>query len=849
MAYADLQPKREFIEQLFLECKIWKLEHDTYRGPDDIKNWEHSFMMSFDDRTPERDVIRNFRIIWRADDDCRGPEWPRFGVAGNIAQLKCLMNDGRICRDDIEISQEIWDEILELDVVIARAEVEEENSVDQESDSVIFQGHFKDHDLSTETQSGSIENETDISATPDHILEALDKIVVFLTGSYYNTHTDIGEKYGAYIDDYDFNVRVMAAFWDQGRTYLPNDLEQTFRSGILTSWRVVLQELRYYFGCDGSRETIVDLFADLTTIAMDNIGTRSKFSMMRNKIEKFFITNPEDFLTCEDSHYIKTRQTKSEEYSPMVNTLLTCIVYMVSPLPKSKWTEIHDDHFRLLREKPTYKGWHKKRFHIYESMDEEIKEANGGEMLGKVVVPHNLIDKCNQKAQLELSKNDVNRDENLNCGSTNQNLAHSSRGYQNQNMIGQFRANNEIFNPKCKIYYDRPKNFGMKLPSRNNYVESASRGKNNDSIQETPPRCTHCSKHLGKTVRHIGPYQGRGDKCLFDQNGRRKSNIREEGNGDMQFTETDDCIFIHSISMNKNDNLLEKNKGFGESRGRAKNQSRQIEHREGKLIRFRAKNKSRQDFIEANKKVEEEPKVLERTENDINRKVYNKNAYHKGDLKCGQNDMSKKGGRKREHREEKGDRFCCKAPDKQNELSVDTRNESSDNIFMLNKVRHINEDLMERISEEKPVKRKLINWNPKLGCKFLNPDTPSYHRDGTVQLDSGAFYSCIHVSRLNFCRVLKFEKRDVRQTFCSAGQSIPLMDYTVDIAMDIEDLGMFILRKVLVSTSNFNPFGNGFLLGRSDMNRLKVGIDFITKRVKFGVGPKRKWVRMKPEYF
>ena len=213
MAYADLQPKREFIEQLFLEGKIWKLEHDTYRGPDDIKNWEHSFIMSFDDRTTERDVVRNFRIIWRADDEYRGSEWPRFGVAGNISQLKCLMNDGRIRRDDIEISQEIWDEILELDVVIARAEVEEENSIDQESDSVIVQGHFKGFESTSETQSGSIENETDISATPDYIMEALDKIVVFLTGSYYNTHTDIGAKFAAYIDDYDFNVRVMAAFW------------------------------------------------------------------------------------------------------------------------------------------------------------------------------------------------------------------------------------------------------------------------------------------------------------------------------------------------------------------------------------------------------------------------------------------------------------------------------------------------------------------------------------------------------------------------------------------------------------------------------------------------------------
>ena len=845
MAYADLQPKREFIEQLFLEAKIWRLDHDTYRSPDDITNWEHSFMMSFDDRTPERDVIRDFRIIWRADDDTKGPEWPRFGVAGNIEQLKLLMQDGRIRRDEIEISQEIWDEILELDEVIAKEEVIEQNSVDQDSDSVIFQGHFKNSDSSAETQSGSLENESDISATPDHILEALDKIVVFLTGPHYNTFIDIGAKYAAYVDGYDFNKRVMATFYDRGRAYLPKELERTFKSGIFTSWKVLLQELRYHFGCDESRETILDLFADLTTIAMDHIGTRSKFSMMRNKIEKFFITNPEDFLTCEDSYHIRTKQTKSEEYGPMVNTLLTCMIYMVSPLPKSKWTEIHDDHFRLMREKPTYKGWHRKRFHFYESMDMEMREANGGELLRKVVLPKNLIDKCNQKAQIQFSENDVNRNENLNIGAEYQNWIHSSRCNQNYGQLsksdpyhdlvmGRFRANSENLNSISKIDYGRPKNFGMKLPSRNDYVESPSRWENNNSIQDTPPKCTHCSRHLGKTVRHIGPYQGRGDKCLFDVRGNPRSSVcvrrehknqlknieYEGGKGDIEYTETHNCIYIHSISMDKNLNKgrqkSEEIKGFGESRERAKNQSRQKVHREGKLNRFRAKNNWRKNFIDENEKVEGGPKVQQRTKNDKSRTLYTTNAHHKGE--------SKRKDFRSLHREGKLNRVFDKAPDKPSDSSNKTRDKSSGSMFMLNKLHQINERILERISEEKPVKRKLVNWNPKLGCKFLNPDTPYSHRDGTVQLDSGAVQSCIHASKLDFCRILKFEKRDDKRAFCSAGQSLPLADYTVDIA-------------------------NGFLLGRSDMNRLKVGIDFITKRVKFGVGPKRKWVKMKPEYF
>ena len=115
MAYDELQTKQDFIEQLCLEGKVWKLSKSTYR-PGDIDNWENCFLNDFEYR--ERHFISEMRIIWRSTDSHGGQDCPLYGVAGNIAQLQYFMKDNRIPRDDLEIDLDTWNEILELDEVI-----------------------------------------------------------------------------------------------------------------------------------------------------------------------------------------------------------------------------------------------------------------------------------------------------------------------------------------------------------------------------------------------------------------------------------------------------------------------------------------------------------------------------------------------------------------------------------------------------------------------------------------------------------------------------------------------------------------------------------------------------------
>ena len=350
------------------------------------------------------------------------------------------------------------------------------------------------------------------------------------------------------------------------------------------------------------------------------------------------------------------------------------------------------------------------------------------------------------------------------------------------------------------------------------------------------PKCSHCTRLLGKPVRHTGPYQGRGDKCLFDTKGIRKPStcVRSEHNGEikdipgeskrmttealdgrLEYTDTPNCVYIHSIFNESSD----FSQGYGASRGRAQNKSRQYLYKKVEKTPYRAEERRIEEAMH-NKKHKNYMKNVspDVTSQDVTLKIQEEEIIDR---------ESKNEINENVHRDENLDL-----------MDKNLVNPDSVNIFTLN----------ESHRDDKIFKKpKYIKWQPYFYFKFLNPNTPIHHRYGTMLLDSGAFNSVIHISKLPYCRILKRERRQQTKAFGAGGNAIPLADFTVDIAMEIDILGVFILKKVLVSTSQ--NITTQFLLGASDMNRLKVGIDFKRKRVQFGVGPNRgKWIKMhKPE--
>ena len=857
MAYDELLTKQDFIEQLSLEAKIWKLDRDTYRGPEDIKNWKSAFMYGFE--PAEREFIREQRIIWRANDILflMDSKCPRYGIAGNIAQLQYFINDDRIHRDEIGIELEIWNEILELDEVILGESDENLESHSTDDDTPRSEGlHIDDFDSTLEVSSELKTDETDRPATPSRILDALDKIVTYLTGRCYSTHTAVGAKYGAYINSYDFNVNVMASFWDKGNAFLPDQLEKVFQSGDITSWNILIKELEYFFDCDESTETMIDLFADLTSIAMNSdFPTKMKFSQMKIKISQFFRTKPDDFLNCRDSHYLYSRQTKCEEYGPMIHTLLTCMIYMASPLAKSEWKKVHDEYFRFLKKSPSYKDWHENRWHFNSFMDLKLKEENG--------IDPNLNDKCNKKLIRDTRLNDVNEYSTYDNGAKNNNFGNSSRCNQNQNMIGQFRANNENFDPKLKLYIEKPRNTNSQNfnphtqncnphtqnfnshtqncnphtqnfnpHTQNNLMNETSRWNNmqkNGNFLNDIPKCSHCTRLYGKTVKHNGPYQGRGEKCLYDTNGRMKPR-----NDRFEYSDNRRTLYIFEKIV-KEINSVQR---FEQSRTRAvnvKKVSKTVEER-GFLPHY----------MKLSKKAEQTPKKVETVPENMTKgsrdEVTHMTRRSRDDVTQLSNDKSmnfRKWRLNGIHRDENFIRSTDKSRNKGMKLGQNLNEGKPAEIPTLNESHRDDRNFMTR-------KRKCIDWNPYLKCRFLNPNIPTKDRFGTLKLDSGACHSLINESLLKFCRILKKEKSYDNNVYGADGSRLSLADYTVDIEIEIENLGFFILRKVLVSTTPTSAFRKSFLLGLSDLNRLKIDMDFRTKRVRFGVGPNAgKWIKMK----
>ena len=166
-----------------------------------------------------------------------------------------------------------------------------EDTINESSRSAGF--HINDFESTREiTENSELEtDETDTPPTPDYILEALDKIVVYLTGRFYFTHVNVGAKFKNYIKDYDFNVNIMGTFLRNARRFLPDEggIIRQFEGGFMSSWESVIRELKYFFEMDYSEKTIIDLFNDLQDIAMKKDTTFNLLSKMRLKIKKYFI--------------------------------------------------------------------------------------------------------------------------------------------------------------------------------------------------------------------------------------------------------------------------------------------------------------------------------------------------------------------------------------------------------------------------------------------------------------------------------------------------------------------------------------------------------------------------------
>ena len=71
-----------------------------------------------------------------------------------------------------------------------------------------------------------------------------------------------------------------------------------------------------------------------------------------------------------------------------------------------------------------------------------------------------------------------------------------------------------------------------------------------------------------------------------------------------------------------------------------------------------------------------------------------------------------------------------------------------------------------------------------------------------------------------------------------------LLPHVVDVSVEVKNVGMVVFRKVLVLRQT-SKVTRTLLVGRSDLDRLKVDINFATKKVSLGSGTQRRTIPMR----
>ena len=147
------------------------------------------------------------------------------------------------------------------------------------------------------------------------------------------------------------------------------------------------------------------------------------------------------------------------------------------------------------------------------------------------------------------------------------------------------------------------------------------------------------------------------------------------------------------------------------------------------------------------------------------------------------------------------------------------------------------EEDFERMKDEYGVTKMST---PILDCKFISPNKPNEYLHGRLTFDSGAANSMINAKALKYCQ-WKFAGPRVKKYIGAGGNDLPLWSKVVDVAVEIAQQGMIVLKRVLVAESEMVE---QVLVGRTDMNRLKIKMDFETNRMKIGVSKDDTWFPM-----
>ena len=484
-------------QRLMVQGKCMRLP-STPNIPDSVyQSWLYTFMNEIKDDTNEKAKL--FRYTWFNEEDSDDLDRVPYGVPGSAKQIVSLLKSGQVTKDMIDppISQTLYNKAIKVTNATWTLTAIANEGDDKASKPIL------------------------IEATAEDVRKLFDKIINLWSGNYYETAAAFeypntpGGVTQLYFDDYKDNIKIMRAAHAEGAKFLPIDMVSSFKAGIYKNYKQVIAAVKRRYGRCRTQDTMMDFFRKLDTAFERRTRHEFKIQELRNILQKQYITEETEFPDCKDFESDICRQKYPEEYSPIINTLLTYILFK-NNVPKNKWDSFQKEFYGSINGKPTYRAWHENRAELWSKLDEEVNISRK-ESINMVSTEQTdlksafenldeegfeeyvaLVRRSNQRKAQKLQPNRTFPNNNTNSNNRNRNSPAMNR----QRFVPNYNRN-----PAAK-------NYSARRPTK---VELQRR--------VSSMLCMHCTRVAGVNKYHEGPYGGGPESnCPYDKGGNRRPN-------------------------------------------------------------------------------------------------------------------------------------------------------------------------------------------------------------------------------------------------------------------------------------------------------------------------------------
>ena len=320
--------------RLMIQGKCVKLPSVESIDDEIYQNFLSGFMSDIKD--DECEMTKVFRYLWKNEDENVDSSAVPYGVPADIDDLVKLMSQNRIIRTQISPEPEkgTWKNVLKLTA----------DSFRMQDKKVEVSGQPKE-----------------LKATPVAQRIVIDNVINFISGNFYKTQAEDksdtpGTVTKIFFGHYKTHLKVMKQAYLEGRL-LPIDMIPSYNAGTYKTYKEVISAVKRRYGRSRTQDTMMDFFRKLEKAYSMKTRHEFKIQNLRNLLERQYITDYEDYPECADFEGDFSKQSHPEEYNPIINTLLTYILFLKS-VPKNRWDDFQKEYHQLIHGKPTYKSWH-----------------------------------------------------------------------------------------------------------------------------------------------------------------------------------------------------------------------------------------------------------------------------------------------------------------------------------------------------------------------------------------------------------------------------------------------------------------------------------------------------------